>query len=319
MSFTTHARTAADISLPPDRRFLALCSCVASFAPFGFRATMAHLGSTVGATGQWTSDQISEAVELLVKERVRWQEFETEWNDHRRGRKRAGQRAVGLDEWAHRDSIPWLTWPRDNIHPRRLYWSTPSEHAFPFRPGDRSDFDRVRAVMPAGSLQSPNCFSVRVYDDWLSIPRRIDSPLPSDDAVSRLSDHQTLMLHCLYTRHVDGYVRQRNLRPLLAADEPWVVPYVVALVGEYVVEIVQEIVDGLSLIATPGSWQRRRYGRFVSDNADFIDLTRQRVWSYWGAYYSVQYARPGIDASNRPEYPGFAAVRMLREAATDGW
>ena len=319
MSFTTRLRTAADISLPPDRRFLALCNCVAYFAPVGFRATMAQLAPTVGARGQSTSDQISEAVELLANEHVRWQEFEAHWNDHRRARKRAGQRAVGPDERAHRDSIPWLTWPRANIHPRRLYSSIPPDDAFPFRPGDQSDFEIVRAVMPACSYQSPAGFSVRVYDDWLLIPSRIANPPPSEDAVSRLSDRQTLMLHCLYTRHVDGYVRQRNLRPLLAADEPWVVPYVVALVGEYVVEIVQEIVDGLSLIATPGSWQRRRYGRFVSDNADFIDLTRQRVWSYWGAYYSVQYARPGIDASNRPEYPGFAAVRMLREAATDGW
>src|SRR5258708_29026596 len=41
----------------------------------------------------------------------------------------------------------------------------------------------------------------------------------------------------LLTRSTDGYLRQRALRTIIDLEEPWVAPFVVLLVGEYVVEI----------------------------------------------------------------------------------
>jgi hypothetical protein len=71
------------------------------------------------------------------------------------------------------------------------------------------------------------------------IPARIYNDVPPDDA--SLSEVQRLGISCLYTRHLDGYVRERHLRSIVGSAEPWVVPIVVQLVGEYVVEIVDVI------------------------------------------------------------------------------
>jgi hypothetical protein len=85
-----------------------------------------------------------------------------------------------------------------------------------------------------------------------------------------------LALRCLYTRHHDGYVRQRNLDQVVSAPEAWVVPYVVQLVGEYVVEIIEVIAAALPQLTVRGSPQRALYGRFAADNPAFIDLTAAR-------------------------------------------
>jgi hypothetical protein len=83
---------------------------------------------------------------------------------------------------------------------------------------------------------------------------------------------------CLYTRHSDGYVRERNVRAIISSSADWVPPFVVQLLGEYVVEVhrvIEPNVDGLG----------QSYVRFVAENPAFMQLTRQRVISYWDCYF----------------------------------
>jgi hypothetical protein len=277
---------------------------------------MAHLASSVGARrGRWTPQQINDAVGLLLEERRLSEDFEAEWRERRRAFKRDGQRNVTPPESAELAAMPWLTWPRAKIQNRRLVSrEVPPADAFPFRPVQRRDYDAVCRRIPKAAHELAQGFVVRVYDDWLRIPVRIYNAPPDAAALSQLSDSQRLMVHCLYTRHHDGRVRQHHLSPILAADEPWVAPYVVALIGEYVVEIVIDIAAGLDTVTTDGSWQQRRYGRFVADNSEFMKLTRQRVWSYWRAYYTGEYASSPGDPSGRPVYPAFELVRVLEDA-----
>lgn len=49
----------------------------------------------------------------------------------------------------------------------------------------------------------------------------------------------------MFTRHHDGYVRQEWAREVVPVAEPWVVPFMVQLLGEYVVEIVVDLHRGL--------------------------------------------------------------------------
>ncbi|HAP78528.1 MAG TPA: hypothetical protein DCR14_20905 [Acidimicrobiaceae bacterium] len=319
MTFMTHARKASDPTQPVGVQFVALRSCVEHFSPFGFTATLDHLAGRAGVRrGRWTSEQIAMAVDELVRERQQRDAYLATWDERRRALKRAGRRDVTPDERRDREAMPWLTWPKDKVPARRVWRPTPPpDDAFPFRPAQQRDYQRVRAAMPAAWLDWKGSFDVRLYDDWLRIPTRIYNPPPEPARLARLSTQQAIMLHCLYTRHHDGHIRQDHLRHLLDVDEPWVAPYVVALIGEYVVEIVTDISDGLAAIDTPGSWQRRRYGRFASDNRTYVELVRQRVWSYWREYYVGQFSRPPGGASPRPEYPGFSLVRALEAAAAD--
>ena len=45
------------------------------------------------------------------------------------------------------------------------------------------------------------------------------------------------VVQCLRTRSTDGFERQAALRHILPLNEPWAIPFVVLLAGEYVVEI----------------------------------------------------------------------------------
>jgi len=149
-----------------------------------------------------------------------------------------------------------------------------------------------------------------VAGESVSIPSRIyHDELPSD-AKHRLTTTQLLILHCLYSRHSGGMIRQRHLEQIVGSHEPWVVPFVVQLVGEYVVEILEAIRRGISDVATPGSTQRLLYGDFIARNPSFFARTERRVVSYWSRYYRHEYPAFG-------NYPGCLLLTTFRTAAAD--
>ena len=78
----------------------------------------------------------------------------------------------------------------------------------------------------------------------------------------------------------------RHLRRLFPSADAWVAPFVVQLLGEYVLEIVQLLAAHLDdLKAEP-------YKQFIVENPGFLSLTKQRMISYWDCYYRRQYPRP---------------------------
>jgi hypothetical protein len=149
-----------------------------------------------------------------------------------------------------------------------------------------ADVHAAAQTMPEASYPPAGTFDeVWVQGEHLTIPDRLYNPEPAADLVGRLSAVQVKILHCLYTRHHDGYVRQRHLREIIDATDPWIVPFVVQLIGEYVLDIVITIKEGLADLDLPGSPHHQVYGRFAADNSDYICLTSQRVASYWNCYY----------------------------------
>ncbi|MGW1997773.1 hypothetical protein [Embleya sp. NPDC001921] len=170
--------------------------------------------------------------------------------------------------------------------------------------------DDVRAVastMPPHRLGPVEPFPVDVQGERVAIPYRIYNDEPDIALSASFSERQVFVLHCLYTRHHDGRVRQRHLERILPLAEPWVVPFVVHLVGEYVVEIQRTIWDGLVDIDIPGTPQHDVYGAFLAANPDFLHLTSQRIASYWNCYYRNKYPRE--------YYPGRIILESLRDAA----
>lgn len=109
---------------------------------------------------------------------------------------------------------------------------------------------------------------------------------------------------CLYTRHNDGYVRQWALRHVLPSAEPWVVPFVVQLLGEYVLGICLDIEAFVRETLPSSPPHRAAYAEFVRSNPAFLDLTAQRATSYWAEYHRGRYL-------DRDEYPALAALRVL--------
>ena len=151
--------------------------------------------------------------------------------------------------------------------------------------------------------ETPDAFCVLVGDGRLSAPNRVYY-LPPDLrlVIARSSDETQALALCLGTGHWDGFIRQECLRQLVNAERPWTAPFIVRLLGEYVVEIAQVILTALQEGYVAGLAQ------FVIDNPSFMVITRQRVVSYWSCYYRRQF--PSLH-----DYPAHIALESIHQMA----
>lgn len=150
-----------------------------------------------------------------------------------------------------------------------------------------------------GSKECRGRFSVKVNDEIIFVPTRIyfdRMPLP----FNFLDRDEKLIQQCIWTRHHSGYKRQAALAEIISSNRSWTIPFIMFLVGEYVIEILDDIYAGLNEI------DERRLGQFLSENPQFHLLTRERVVSYWDVYYRRSFGRK--------EYVGFKILERLQDA-----
>ena len=140
-------------------------------------------------------------------------------------------------------------------------------------------------------------FEVQVEGERLSIPQRIH--LPGYQPPTALDVETRAMGWCLLTRSTDGFERYYALEQIVTANRSWTIPFVVALIGEYVIEILDLIEAAL-----PGM-DEAVVARFVAENPAYLALTEARVASYWNAYYR--------DRSTRRGYVGSRLIAALRD------
>ena len=153
--------------------------------------------------------------------------------------------------------------------------------------------------------RSPDAIPIIVDGEHLSLPGRIYGDAASLIGSKDIPELERLILMSLFTRHDNGHVREQCLRAIVDRPEPWIVPFVVQLVGEYVLEIIDVIRARLADLPAP------TYGAFVAANAGFMALTRKRAISYWNAYYRHRFrdcaSYPGLVVLNHLESLGGAA------------
>lgn len=173
--------------------------------------------------------------------------------------------------------------------------------AFPLASRPQAEVAARRALDWVQTSYSWHPFPVWVSGETVLIPQRIhfagfglDAPVRSIEAC---------MAHCLFTRSTNGYERQRALGTILTLNEPWSIPFVVALIGEYVIEILDDIAAALPLL------DRAVVGQFLHENPTFHRLTQARVVSYWDVYYRARY--------RRQDYVGFALIEALASMAIE--
>ena len=103
-------------------------------------------------------------------------------------------------------------------------------------------------------------------------------------SINELNEKQRMILHCMYTRHCDGYVRQKHLKALLLMDfEDWAIPYIVKICDEYVVEIIEMVYELLKDRPTEA------IKTFCVENVTAFCKSYSRMTSYWNEYYREQY------------------------------
>jgi hypothetical protein len=136
------------------------------------------------------------------------------------------------------------------------------------------------------------------------IPHRIYNPEPSPRLADGLSRMEELVVAGIYSRHHDGHVRQRWLGTLLDADEPWAAPFVIQLLGEYVIEICRDIERFTRTEPSVRPALHQHLTAFMDDNRCFAELTRKRAISYWSCCHRYRYPSPDT-------YPALAALSAL--------
>ncbi|WP_367125396.1 hypothetical protein [Streptomyces phytohabitans] len=195
---------------------------------------------------------------------------------------------------------------------RRTGPEAPSPHplvrAFPRRLA--GDVRAVLAVLPEQRYEPSWPFPVDVAGEALAVPYRLHFDEPPADAVRALTATRQTVLHCLCSRHSDGFVRQRHLERIVRSDEPWVVPYVVRPVGEYVLNILVAVEHGLTGPRSRWPEQRAVYGEFLARNPEFLALTECRAVSYWSYHHRHKYPTFAT-------YPGHRLLELLRAAVVD--
>jgi hypothetical protein len=157
--------------------------------------------------------------------------------------------------------------------------------------------ERLQAQVQPAELGPLGSWDFVVGDERLCAPYRIYNPTPRPKALARLEPVQRTVLECVFSRHHDGHVRQAAIRALLHTPEPWVVPFVVRLAGEYVVEISTDICEALEA-QTPAA-----HLDFAAANESFMASMSAKATSYWNCYYRTRFARA--------EYPGLRALALI--------
>jgi hypothetical protein len=158
----------------------------------------------------------------------------------------------------------------------------------------------LNIIYPKNKLDFSHCFEVNFSGNKLIIPERIyyDEPLLS--ATNPLTDLQQIILNCLFTRHHDGFIREKNLRNVIhrSKEYNWVIPYFIRLAGEYVIEILQAIEDNMD------EFEKRTMKGFIIDNPKFFHLIESQMVSYWDCYYRNKYP-------NKEDYVGFVIIKYF--------
>jgi hypothetical protein len=178
---------------------------------------------------------------------------------------------------------PWRRSPQNNIELKAAF---PSEL--------HKDVLTALSALPENPYPWTS-FNVQVEDETLSIPCRIYHNVSLISTKGLTLREQ--ILACLLTRHHDGFLREKHLTGIIAVNASWVPPFVVQLVGEYVIEVIQVIESNLAVL------DKSLYRRFLRSNPEFWARTQQRVISYWDCYYRSQ---------PKDTYPGFRVLDFFQ-------
>lgn len=95
-----------------------------------------------------------------------------------------------------------------------------------------------------------NIFEDQVCYDIISedikLPYRINLKEIEEFEIQKLNAQQKQILYCIYTRSIDGYIREKYIRKILDEKiEYWKIPFLIKICDEYIIEILEVIYEKL--------------------------------------------------------------------------
>ena len=102
--------------------------------------------------------------------------------------------------------------------------------------------------------------------------------------IKSLSLVQKMILHCIYSRSTNGYVRENHINAILQEDLPnWAMPFILKISDEYVVEILELTYNSLK------EKDNSKIQDFCQINKSYLKYAYARMISYWNCYYRKEY------------------------------
>ena len=148
---------------------------------------------------------------------------------------------------------------------------------------------------------------VVIRQEKLEIPQRIYYNPPYSLTNSEFTQKEQEILNCVFSRHHNGFIRQKAIQNIIASSNNWTIPYIVKIIGEYVVEILKDIDNNFEVI------NKSNLILFVQQNLEFYNRTRSRVGSYWNCYFRQQFPEVlnGIRVPEKQRYVGFRLLNKI--------
>jgi hypothetical protein len=150
-------------------------------------------------------------------------------------------------------------------------------------------------VVLKGKTNSSDYFTVLIDEEQINIPLRIYYEMPNTDCLTK---DEIFIFNCFFTRHCDGHVREKCLKNILHSKDYIITPFVVQLLGEYFIEILQIIKEGLNKEIL------ENIIKFKIQNPKYFDTVTRRIYSYWNCYYRELFSR-------RENYVGFEILQII--------
>ena len=137
----------------------------------------------------------------------------------------------------------------------------------------------VTSMVFSGALYSEEATEWHLLSgECISIPYRI---YISDKLLfpGNLTEEQTTLYHCIFSRSYDGYIRQKHIEALLDSNTPeWAMPYIVKVCDEYVYAILETVYWKLQ------GTNCGKYKMLCQLNFDYFKKGHCRMISYWNRY-----------------------------------
>lgn len=153
------------------------------------------------------------------------------------------------------------------------------QEGFPI--GLRDDVSKVVNLIPNVNVgTSENNIQYILNGETIKFPYRVYFLDASNEILNKLTLRQQMVLHCIYSRSCDGFIRQSHLQALLLMEyEDLAIPYIVKICDEYVVEILEMTYTILKEQNT------ERIKSFCHENDKLFCKSYARMISYWNEFY----------------------------------
>ena len=173
--------------------------------------------------------------------------------------------------------------------------------AFPERLGEAVAVALARVGIASHEPFVDPSHEVRVDDELLSIPYRVYFPPANLSDIEGLSETEQAVFASFMTRHYDGHQREYWSRILCGHPSSWAAPYLAALLGDYVIQVLEAVRGSLTVEWKP------LMERYAEDNEISLRALNHRILTYWTIYYRYYPSNIRI----LTDYPGYQLADEL--------